>query len=111
MWEPAATSCQPGIRRHAVWEATSLTTCRASHDRRECAVPTRDHDARVLDHATLGRLVSAHGSDLSPTRPLGGSLHDVSPVPARESCESTVLRGLRYAPPAARRRCPASAVV
>src|SRR5215475_4517205 len=27
----------------------------------------------VLDHASLGRLVSAHGSDLSPTRPLGGS--------------------------------------
>src|SRR5215470_3838639 len=29
--------------------------------------------ARVLDHASLGRLVSAHGSDLLPTRPLGGS--------------------------------------
>src|SRR5262249_44513191 len=28
---------------------------------------------RVLDHASLGRLVSAHGSDLAPTRPLGGS--------------------------------------
>src|SRR5262252_5512444 len=27
----------------------------------------------VLDHASLGRLVSAHGSDLSPPRPLGGS--------------------------------------
>src|SRR5215471_20472932 len=27
----------------------------------------------VLDHASLGRLVSAHGSDLPPTRPLGGS--------------------------------------
>src|SRR5215475_2876239 len=29
--------------------------------------------AGVLDHASLGRLVSAHGSDLPPTRPLGGS--------------------------------------
>src|SRR5215468_7604236 len=27
----------------------------------------------VLDHTSLGRLVSAHGSDPSPTRPLGGS--------------------------------------
>src|SRR5215467_15230079 len=27
----------------------------------------------VLDHASPGRLVSAHGSDPSPTRPLGGS--------------------------------------
>src|SRR5215467_4947388 len=27
---------------------------------------------RVLDHASLGRVVSAHGSDLLPTRPLGG---------------------------------------
>src|SRR5215469_10256440 len=27
----------------------------------------------VLDHASLGRLVSAHRSDLSPPRPLGGS--------------------------------------
>src|SRR5215472_14897986 len=27
----------------------------------------------VLDHASLGRLVSAHGSDLPPTGPLGGS--------------------------------------
>src|SRR5262249_3478063 len=26
----------------------------------------------VLDHASLGRLVSAHRSDLSPPRPLGG---------------------------------------
>jgi hypothetical protein len=36
-------------------------------------VRTGDSGARVLDHARLGRLVSAHGSDLSPTRPLGGS--------------------------------------
>src|SRR5215472_13108302 len=36
-------------------------------------LPRRDPGDRVLDHTSLGRLVSAHGSDLAPTRPLGGS--------------------------------------
>ena len=39
--------------------ATALTAWRA---------PTRDPYDRVLDHASLGRLVSAHGSDLLPPR-------------------------------------------
>src|SRR5499427_6422391 len=46
----------------------------------------------VLDHASLGRLVSAHGSDLSPTRPLGGSgmtcprCQQDNPVPDAQFC-------------------------
>src|SRR5215470_17772543 len=49
---------------------------------------------RVLDRATPTQLVSAHGADLSPTRPLGGPWHDLSPVPARESRRCEVLRGV-----------------
>src|SRR5215475_9411869 len=48
--------------------ATSLTARRPSR----YPSPGRDPYDRLLDRASLGRLVSAHGSDLLPPWPLGG---------------------------------------
>src|SRR5215813_6832085 len=60
----------------------------------------------VLDHASLGRLVSAHGSDLPPTGPLGGSRHDVSQVPAGQPVARQVLPRVRGTTWCRRRRLP-----